>query len=173
MDVILSSLTHETQKKGGGGFFSQKKYWIFIASGSLEIREFLIWQIVKERKTFVTPGVEQYYSKFTSLPGTKSSYVFLCLPGLFGVWSRRYICLSCQECKKLNFSKYTTEYCGKWKFCPFILNSAYVKKLFEPYLGIKAQLYGRKKEKKENFDIIMKLICTYYRSMSTHANQAD
>ena len=75
---------------------------------------------INERKTIVTgtPGVFHHYFRFTYLPGTKSSYVFLCMHGLFGVMMRRYICLSCAQCIKLNCLNCNNEYCCEWKFYP-------------------------------------------------------
>ena len=116
-----------------------------------------------ERITIVTPGVEHHYSRYESIPGTKKSDDFLLIAGTVGVYYRRYLCLSCVNCRNLEFLKCTNEYCGEWKFFSFDLNSGTIAKLLTPYFGEKNQLFRLKKEHVGGSKQIMKLIAKYYK----------
>ena len=103
------------------------------------------------RRTIVTPPAEHYYSRYETIPGTKKAYAFLLIPGKYGVYYRRYICVSCNFCKKLDFLKCTNNYCGTWKFFAFDLNASTIYNFLVPIFP------GKKKTNK-----IIKLIRKYY-----------
>ena len=70
---------------------------------------------------------------------TKKSYCYLAIPGVNGIYYRRYLFLSCEKCKLLKFLECTNEYCGPWKFHAFNVNQKTLEKLFQesidPLLG--------------------------------------
>ena len=91
--------------------------------------------ILNGRITFVTPGVNHFTSRYDSIKGTRKHYCYLLLPGKNGVYYRRYVCLSCHQCKNLNFLKCINSNCGTWKYQKFTLNQSTLKSLFKPYFG--------------------------------------
>ena len=60
----------------------------------------------------------------------QNDFLILIIPGKRGVYCRRYICLSCDECRNLDFFNCSTEYCGPWKFHVFDSNQKTLKQLF-------------------------------------------
>ena len=102
-----------------------------------------------ERITIVTPGVEHNLSRFDSIVNTKKSYCYLAIPGVNGIYYRRYLCMSCEKCKLLKFLECTNEYCGPWKFHAFNVNQKTLEKLFKdaisPFLTV---IRGQKKNNK-------------------------
>ena len=90
---------------------------------------------------------------------TKKSYCFLAIPGLNGIYFRRYLCLFGKNCKLLDFLACTNVYCGPWTFHHFNVNQKTLENLFEE--TITPLLKNRCK--KQTFKTIMKIIGKYYR----------
>ncbi len=106
---------------------------------------------------FKTISVKHELTPWESLEGTKSNYCFLLVPGKDGVKYRRYVYLSCSNCRDLKFLQCTNAYCGPWKQGYFNINS----KTLKSYLSV---LFGPGKKQRQNASkLILKLITAYYR----------
>ena len=93
---------------------------------------------------------------------TKKSYCYLAIPGVNGIYYRRYLCLSCKKCKLLKFLECTNEYCGPWQFHAFNVNQKTLEKLFKDAISPFLSVIRGQKQKEQAFKNVMKLIGKYY-----------
>ena len=70
---------------------------------------------LNSRTTIVTEPVVHTLSPYESIKGVRSHYCYYIVPNSKIIYFRRYTCISCEECKRLNFLKCTNTRCGSWK----------------------------------------------------------
>ena len=75
---------------------------------------------LNSRTTIVTEPVVHTLSPYKSIVGVRSNYCYYVIPHSTFVHFRRYTCISCENCKKLDFLKCMNTRCGTWKKAKFI-----------------------------------------------------
>ena len=84
---------------------------------------------LNSRTTIVTEPVEHFLSPYESIKGVISHYCYYIIPNSPFIYFRRYTCVSCEKCKKLNFLECTNTRCGTWQKAKIIKKDTNLIKL--------------------------------------------